>query len=150
MSRASKWFLGSGEQAEKEASPESAATGSHAGPDLTTDDSFGEVFLNAAKPVWVDFWAPWCGPWRMIAPIDEDLAEEYEGRAVIYRVNTDENVRVVNHLGIRGIPTRILFKEGQEVDRVVGFAPRDVIRQKPNPVLDSKHDGRRPEAPGGV
>jgi thioredoxin 1 len=86
----------------------------------------------------------------MIASIVEDLAEEYEGRAVVAKVNTDENVRMASDLGIRGIPTLILFEDGQEVDRVVGFAWRDVIRQKLNSVLDSKPDGRRPEAPGGL
>jgi len=133
-----------------EASPESATSASHAGPLHAADDSFGQVILNAANPVLVDLWAPCCGPCRTIAPIVEDLAEEHEGRAVIAKVNTDESGRVANHVGIRGIPTLILFKEGQEADRVVGFAPRDAIRQKLNAVLDSKHDGRRPEAPGGA
>jgi thioredoxin 1 len=150
MSKVLKWLLGSGGQAEMEASPESATAGSHAGPVPATDDSFGEVILNAKEPVLVDFWAPWSGPCRVVAPIVEDLAEEYEGRAVIVKVSTDENVRVENRLGIRGIPTLIVFKEGQEVDRVVGFAPRDVIRQKLSAVLDSKHDGGRPEATGGL
>jgi thioredoxin 1 len=72
----------------------------------------------------------------MIAPIVEDLAQEYEGRAVIAKINTDENLRVADDLGIMGIPTLILFKDGKEVDRVVGFAPRKVLEQKLEAVLN--------------
>lgn len=133
-----------------EASPETMTTASYAGPIQVTDDSFGEVILDAATPILVDFWTPCCGPCRMIAPIVEDMAKEYEGRAAVANVNTDEDARMASQLGIRGIPTLVLFTDGQEVDRVVGFAPRDLIRQKLNAVLDSKHDRRRPEALGRV
>ena len=100
---------------------------SNASPVHVTDDTFEDVVLNADVPAMVDFWAPWCGPCRMVAPIVEDLAREYGGRAVIAKVNTDENVEVASKLGIMGIPTLILFKGGAEVGRVVGFAPRQTL-----------------------
>lgn len=113
-----------------------AAGTSDAEPVHVTDELFEEVVLKSRVPTMVDFWAPWCGPCRMIAPIVEDLAQEYEGRAVIAKINTDENFRVADNLGIMGIPTLILFKDGKEVDRVVGFAPRKVLEQKLLAVLN--------------
>jgi thioredoxin 1 len=109
---------------------EVAAGTSDAEPIHVTDESFEEVVLKSPVPAIVDFWAPWCGPCRMIAPIIEDLAQEYDGRAVIAKINTDENLGVASELGIMGIPTLILFREGAEVERVVGFAPRKVLEQK--------------------
>jgi thioredoxin 1 len=99
-------------------------------PVHVTDDTFEQVVLNAPVPVMVDFWAPWCGPCRMVAPIVKDLAEKYEGRAVVAKLNTDENLKMAGQLGIMGIPTLILFKDGKEVDRVVGFAPGQTLEQK--------------------
>ena len=101
-----------------------------AGPVHVTDDTFEELVLNASVPVLIDFWAPWCGPCRMIAPIVEELAAKYEGRAVIAKINTDENIDVATNLGIMGIPTIILFQDGEEVDRVVGFAPGHTLEDK--------------------
>jgi thioredoxin 1 len=99
-------------------------------PVHVTDDTFEDVVLSSSLPALVDFWAPWCGPCRMIAPIVENLAKDYDGRAVIAKMNTDENVQMAGQLGIMGIPTLILFKDGQEVDRVVGYAPRHVLEEK--------------------
>jgi thioredoxin 1 len=99
-------------------------------PIHVTDETFDEVVLGSSKPALVDFWAPWCGPCRMIAPIVEELAQDYDGRAVIAKINTDENVAVAGKLGIMGIPTLILFKDGQEVDRIVGYAPRHALEDK--------------------
>lgn len=115
-------------EAVEEAVPEAVAPA--ADPIHVSDDTFEEVVLNAPVPVMVDFWAPWCGPCRMIAPIVEDLAAKYNGRAVIAKINTDENVEVATKLGIMGIPTLILFKDGQEMDRVVGFAPAHTLEDK--------------------
>lgn len=106
------------------------ATAQGGEPVHVTDDTFEEVVLKAPVPVMVDFWAPWCGPCRMVAPIVEDLADRYGGRAVVAKINTDENLKVAGQFGIMGIPTMILFKDGQEVERVVGFAPGQTLENK--------------------
>jgi len=107
-----------------------AETAPEAGPIHLTDDTFEELVVNSHLPVLVDFWAPWCGPCRMIAPIVEELAVKYAGRAVIAKVNTDEHQDMAGHLGIMGIPTLILFQDGEEVDRVVGFTPAQTLEDK--------------------
>jgi thioredoxin 1 len=107
-----------------------AADALPAGPIHVSDDTFEDLVLNSPVPVMVDFWAPWCGPCRMIAPIVEELAVKYQGRAVIAKINTDENVGVATELGIMGIPTVILFQDGEEMDRVVGFAPGHTLEDK--------------------
>jgi thioredoxin 1 len=111
------------------------ATESVAEPIHVTEDTFEQVILASALPALVDFWAPWCGPCRMIAPIVEDLAKAYDGRAVIAKMNTDEEMQMAGKLGIMGIPTLILFKNGREVDRVVGYAPQHVIEEKLSALL---------------
>lgn len=115
---------------------ELAAVASDAEPLHVTDDSFDEAVINSSLPVLVDFWAPWCGPCRMVAPVVEELARTYDGRAVIAKVNTDENVQLAAQLGIMGIPTLILFNGGQEADRVVGYAPQRLLEEKLNALLN--------------
>ena len=110
--------------------------GSTAEPVHVSDETFDEMVLQAPVPALVDFWAPWCGPCRMVAPIVEDLARDYHGRAMIAKINTDENVQVAGRLGIMGIPTLIVFKDGKEVDRVVGYASRRELEGKLRAQLD--------------
>jgi len=96
--------------------------------------NFDEVIKNN-KVVMVDFWAPWCGPCRMIAPIIDELAQEYEGKAVIAKVNTDEEQDIAIQYGIRSIPTILFFKDGELVDQMVGAASKDVFKQKLDALL---------------
>ena len=92
-----------------------------------SDSTFETDVLGSDKAVLVDFWAEWCGPCRMIAPSLEAVAEEYEGRAGVYKMNVDENPSVPQKYGIRGIPTLIVFKGGQEQERIVGAVTKDAI-----------------------
>ncbi|MFH0881392.1 MAG: thioredoxin [bacterium] len=96
-------------------------------PFAVTDDSFDNDVLGANLPILVDFWAPWCAPCRMVAPAVEELAEEYSGKVKFAKMNTDENPMKAGLLGIRGIPTLILFNGGEEADRVVGAVPKGVL-----------------------
>jgi len=91
------------------------------------DATFDEVVLGAELPVLVDFWAPWCMPCRMLAPTIEEIAREYAGRLIVAKMNTDENPATPGKFGIMGIPTLILFKNGQEVERVVGVRPKQAL-----------------------
>lgn len=95
-----------------------------------TDANFTEQVLNSDKPVLVDFWAEWCGPCRMVGPIVEELAHDYDGKAVVGKVNVDENQGVAAKFGIRNIPTLLIFKNGEVVDKQVGVAPKNVLEAK--------------------
>jgi thioredoxin 1 len=99
-------------------------------PVTVTDQDFEGQVLQADNLVMVDFWAPWCGPCRAVAPILEELAGEYEGRVVIAKVNTDDNPEYAMKFGVRGIPTMILFKDGKEIDRIVGARPKADYKTK--------------------
>ena len=96
------------------------------------DSDWENEVLRSDKPVLVDFWAAWCGPCRMIAPYVEELAKEYAGRAVVAKMDTDANPQTPMQFGIMGIPTLIFFKNGKEVDRIVGVPrnPKMILAQK--------------------
>ncbi len=92
-----------------------------------TDQSFQTEVLDAATPVLVDFWAEWCGPCRAVAPMVEEIAKEYAGRLKVVKVDVDESPDVASRYRIQGIPTLLVFKGGEEVERVVGAAPKSMI-----------------------
>jgi len=94
-----------------------------------TDETFEEVVLNSDKPVVVDFWAAWCGPCRMVGPIIDELATEYEGKAVVGKVDVDNHQQFAAKYGVRNIPTVLVFKGGEIVNRQVGVAPKNVYAE---------------------
>jgi thioredoxin 1 len=93
------------------------------------DKTFEEKVINQKTPVLVDFWAPWCGPCRAIAPILDELAEEYKGKMTIARLNVDEATQSASKYGISAIPTMLLFKEGKPVSQLVGFRPKPELKK---------------------
>ena len=104
-----------------------------------TDSNFEETVLKSDKPVLVDFWAAWCGPCRMVGPIIDELSEEYEGKAIVGKVDIDSNQQYAAQFGVRNIPTVLVFKNGELVDRKVGVSSKNDYAQALGNVIDKKH-----------
>lgn len=100
-----------------------------------TDQSFDSEVLKSDLPVLVDFWAPWCGPCRLIAPMVEELAKQHDGKLKVVKMNTDENPNIATNYHISGIPSLLLFKEGQVADQLVGAVPKARLDKMVTPHL---------------
>lgn len=100
-----------------------------------TDSNFDELVLNSDKPVLVDFWAEWCGPCRMVAPIVGELSEDYKDKAVVAKMDVDSNPGTSVKYGIRNIPTILFFKKGEVVDKQVGAVPKTILASKLDAIL---------------
>ena len=98
-------------------------------PVEVTDNDWDTQVLKSDIPVMVDFWAPWCGPCRMVSPLVDELADEYDGKARFFKLNTDDNMRTASQYGIRSIPTLLVFKSGEIVDQVIGFRPKSELKK---------------------
>ncbi len=105
-------------------------------PIALDDSNFDQNVLKSSKPVLVDFWAPWCGPCRMVAPIVEELAKEYDGRVMVGKVNVDENQRMAARYGIMSIPALIVFKNGQPVSTLVGSRSKAELKRNLDTALE--------------
>jgi thioredoxin 2 len=104
-------------------------------PVNVTDQTFNQEVLSFSGPVLMDCWAPWCGPCRMVAPVLDQLASEYAGRVKIAKLNVDENPVTASNYGIRNIPTMLIFKNGKEIDRLVGALPKPEIERNIRAVI---------------
>lgn len=105
-------------------------------PIHVTDDAFDKVVLKSPLPVIVDFWAPWCGPCKMVAPILDKIAKEYDGKLIIAKVNTDENQKYAMQYGVQGIPTMLFMSGGKVVHQQVGALPESLLKQVVTQFLD--------------
>jgi len=94
-----------------------------------TDQNFTREVLESNDTVLVDFWAPWCGPCRLVGPVVEELASEYQGKIKVGKVNVDENEQTAYKYGIRSIPTLMLFKNGRPVDQIIGAVPKHILKK---------------------
>jgi|SRR3972149_369051 len=104
-------------------------------PVTLTDDNFEKEVINSDKPVLIDFWAVWCGPCKIIAPVMEELAAEYEGKVKVGKLDVDENQQASIKYGVRSIPTLLIFKNGKVKDTIIGAVPKSQIVQKLNAAL---------------
>ncbi len=104
-------------------------------PIHVSDETFEQTVLQSLLPVIVDFWAPWCGPCRMVAPVLEQLAKDYAGKIIVAKVNTDDHPQWASRFDVQGIPTMLFVVNGQVVDRMVGAAPHPIIKQRLDTVL---------------
>jgi thioredoxin 1 len=107
-------------------------------PVEVNDSNFDQMVLKADLPVLVDFWAAWCGPCRMVAPVVEELANEYEGKINFAKVDVDQNAKTAGRYGIRSIPTLLLFKKGEPVSHIVGFRPKAELKKSLDAALSGK------------
>lgn len=105
-------------------------------PITITDDNFSAEVLQSDKPVLIDFWAVWCGPCKMIAPIVEELAVEYDGKIKVGKLDVDNNQQSAINYGVRSIPTLLIFKGGRVVDTIIGAVPKVHIKQKVEAALN--------------
>ncbi|MGC9333973.1 MAG: thioredoxin [Anaerolineae bacterium] len=104
-------------------------------PIQVTGDTFEDVVLGAEIPTVVDFWAVWCGPCKMIAPVLEDIAEEYDSKLQVVKLDVDNNMETAMKYGVMSIPTLILFKDGKAAERIIGFLPKEKLLKKLEPHL---------------
>ena len=104
-------------------------------PFEVTDTNFDSEVLKSNTPVLVDFWAPWCGPCRMVAPIVDELSDEYDGKVKFVKLNTDDNIKTASTYGIRSIPTLLVFKDGEVAGQIIGLRPKGDLKKRLDAVL---------------